>query len=288
MAAVENSMAGREAPGLRDQGASEETTGLADDIGILQGTVIRAPFSKLPWPTSWEFYSYFWTVVKSKASSLYTRAHYKRCMQKKGIASYLPVDFLKQQELKNKAKELYKQYYESLTAPNAEVINKICLSALSASSRGQIRARGPEKVSWELLKFKSARIVSHRCTPLGSESPDSSFRQCIVRLESEQQLSVRSSSPSSSAAQRQARALAWMPKSARAELDAVSAKAGAGDKQTVRDTVVEYVVMQTRVIRGKPEDWKLWGFTKATTPEMLQEDEDYWLRTVQAQTARGL
>lgn len=115
MAAVENSMAGREAPGLRDQGASEETTGLADDIGILQGTVIRAPFSKLPWPTSWEFYSYFWTVVKSKATALYTRAHYKRCMQKKGIASYLPVDFLKQQELKNKAKEMYKQYYESLT-----------------------------------------------------------------------------------------------------------------------------------------------------------------------------
>jgi len=151
-----------------------------------------------------------------------------------------------------------------------------------------MRARGSEKTSWELLKFKSARIVSHRCTPLGSESPDSSFRQCIVRLESEQQLFVRSSSPSSSAAQRQARALAWMPKSARAALDTVSAKAGAGDKQTVRDTVVEYMVMQTRVIRGKPEEWKLWGFTKATTPEALQEDEDYWLRTVQAQTARGL
>ena len=116
VATVESNMAGREAPSVQEKGSSEETTGLADDIGILQGTVIRAPFSKLPWPTSWEFYSYFWTVVKSKATALYTRAHYKRCMQKKGIASYLPVDFLKQQELKNKAKELYRQYYESLTA----------------------------------------------------------------------------------------------------------------------------------------------------------------------------
>jgi hypothetical protein len=114
VAAVEYSMAGRQAPGVRNKG--EEPSGMADDIGILQGTVIRAPFSKLPRPTSWEFYSYFWTVVKSKASALYTRAHFKRCLQKTGIASYLPVDLLKQQELKNKAKELYKQYYESLTA----------------------------------------------------------------------------------------------------------------------------------------------------------------------------
>jgi protein MBA1 len=139
-------------------------------------------------------------------------------------------------------------------------------------------------MSWELLKFKSARIVSHRCTPLGSESPDTSFRQCIVRLESEQQLSVRSISPAS-AAQRRTRALAWMPKSAQAKQNAVSAKSSAGDKQTVRDTVVEYVVMQTRVIRGKPEEWKLWGFTKATTPEVLQEDEDYWMKTIEAQSA---
>ena len=90
--------------------------GLTQDIGILQGTVIRAPFSKLPMPTSWEFYSYFWTVIKSKFTALYTRCHYKRCVHKTGIASYLPVDFLKQQELKNKAKKMYKQYYESLTA----------------------------------------------------------------------------------------------------------------------------------------------------------------------------
>lgn len=138
-------------------------------------------------------------------------------------------------------------------------------------------------MAWQLLKFKSARIVSHRAVPLGDEVPDTAFRQCIVRLESEQQLSV--GSVSSSATQRRTRGLAWMPESARAGRHAAGAKSNAAAKQTVRDTVVEYVVMQTRVMRGKPEDWKLWGFTKATTPEILQEDEDYWARTLQAQTS---
>jgi hypothetical protein len=61
-----------------------------------------------------------------------------------------------------------------------------------------------------------------------------------------------------------------MPKSAQAKQNAVSPKSSAGDKQTVRDTVVEYAVMQT----------------KATTPEVLAEDEDYWMKTVEAQSAR--
>ena len=116
VAIVEHGLAGRPSPDLREKKGSDSDQDMAEDIGILQGTIIRAPFSKLPWPTSWEFYSYFWTLVKSKFTALYTRAHFKRCMQKKGVASYLPVDFLKQRELKNKAKELYKQYYEGLTS----------------------------------------------------------------------------------------------------------------------------------------------------------------------------
>jgi mitochondrial protein MBA1 len=116
MAAVEKSMAGRESPDVKHQVSGDSEEAMADDIGILQGTVIRAPFSKLPSATSWEFYSYFWTVLKSKFTALYTRCHFKRCVHKKGIASYLPVDFLKQRELKEQAKKMYKQYYESLTA----------------------------------------------------------------------------------------------------------------------------------------------------------------------------
>jgi hypothetical protein len=89
---------------------------MAEDIGILQNTIIRAPFSKLPSPTSWEFYSYFWSLIKSKMSALYTRGHFKRCVHKTGISSYMPVDFMKQKDLKNTAKKMYKRYYELLAA----------------------------------------------------------------------------------------------------------------------------------------------------------------------------
>lgn len=89
---------------------------MAEDIGLLQNTVVRASFSKLPSPTSWEFYSYFWTLLKSRFTGLYTRSHFKRCVVKKGIKSYLPVDFLQQGALKSRAKKFYKRYYESLAA----------------------------------------------------------------------------------------------------------------------------------------------------------------------------
>lgn len=89
---------------------------MAEDIGLLQNTIIRAPFSKLPKATSWEFYSYFWSLLKARFTGLYTRSHFKRCVYKKGIASYLPVDFMKQKELKNKAKKMYKRYYDLLAA----------------------------------------------------------------------------------------------------------------------------------------------------------------------------
>ncbi len=89
---------------------------MAEDIGILQSTFIRAPFSKLPAPTSWQFYSYFWTYVKSRMSAIYTRSHYKRCVKKKGFVSYLPVDWLESPVLKSRAKRMYKGYYDRLAA----------------------------------------------------------------------------------------------------------------------------------------------------------------------------
>jgi protein MBA1 len=114
MAGAENTVRGQPAPNL--QTSKREVQEMAEDIGLLQNTVIRASFSKLPAPTSWEFYSYFWTVLKSRFTGLYTRSHFKRCVHKSGVKSYLPVDFLQQSMLKNKAKRFYKRYYELLAA----------------------------------------------------------------------------------------------------------------------------------------------------------------------------
>lgn len=112
MAGAEATVMGQPAPNL--QTGKRDVQEMAEDIGLLQNTVVRASLSKLPSPTSWEFYSYFWTVLKSRFTGLYTRSHFKRCVVKKGIKSYLPVDFLQQGKLKNRAKKFYKRYYESL------------------------------------------------------------------------------------------------------------------------------------------------------------------------------
>ncbi|KAJ4325640.1 hypothetical protein N0V94_000595 [Neodidymelliopsis sp. IMI 364377] len=257
---------------------------MSEDIGIVQNTIIRAPFSKLPPPTSWEFYSYFWSLFKSKMSALYTRAHFKRCVHKTGISSYMPVDFMKQKDLKNKAKKMYNRYYELLAAGDAKSLQKLCLPPFAQSLRSQIAARGPVKTTWTLRKFKSARIASHRCAPLGNDHPDTSYRQCVVRIESEQQLSIKPLARHT--ATPKARALKWAPQNAKKEADAVEVVEPRVKPQTSEvQTVVEYLVMQTRVIEGKEEDWKIWGFTTETTPAKMDEDELYWKRMLDVQSA---
>jgi protein MBA1 len=55
----------------------------------------------------------------------------------------------------------------------------------------------------------------------------------------------------------------------------------------VPKTVVEYLVLQKRVIRGKEEDWKVWGFAEESTPERIEKDEEYWRKTLDLQAAGG-
>jgi protein MBA1 len=115
IAGAEATVLGQPAPNVQTNN-TRDVQEMAEDIGLLQNTVVRASLSKLPSPASWEFYSYFWTVLKSRFTGLYTRSHFKRCVVKKGIKSYLPVDFLQQGMLKSRAKKFYKRYYESLAA----------------------------------------------------------------------------------------------------------------------------------------------------------------------------
>lgn len=312
MAGAEATVMGRPSPSL--QTSKRDVQEMAEDIGLLQNTVVRASLSKLPSPTSWEFYSYFWTVLKSRFTGLYTRSHFQRCVVKKGIKSYLPVDFLQQGVLKNRAKKFYKRYYESLAkyvsasscnssssvsrAPHArfreptdqssgdaKALRNICLPPLAASLRSQIAARGPVKMTWHLHRFKSVRIVSHRCAPLGGDQPYTSYRQCIVRLESEQTLITKPLSPRSES--HRTRAPVWTPSGAANNVAkkevAASAEPAAEAKQS--QTIVEYLVMQTRVINRKEEDWKIWGFTGETTPAKMEEDEAYWKKMLEIQTA---
>jgi protein MBA1 len=167
-------------------------------------------------------------------------------------------------------------------------------------------------MSWHLHKVKSMRVVSHRAAPLGEEQPDSAYRQVVVRIESVQSLkrSDSSSSKSASSSSRSAKPssspravappLPWVPDSVRQraekarqriqkledEGENVNQIVKSGDKYAdngVPKTVVEYLVLQKRVVRGVEEDWKVWGFAKESTPSVVASDEKYWAKMLDTQ-----
>ena len=61
-------------PAPRVNRAEEERTtdSLQEDIGLLQHTIVRAPFSQLPSPLSREFWAYFWAFIKAKGTGVYS------------------------------------------------------------------------------------------------------------------------------------------------------------------------------------------------------------------------
>ena len=59
-------------PRVNFERAQQDDGAMAEDIGLLQNTIVRAPFKDLPSFTSWQFWSYFWTLFKAKGTAFYT------------------------------------------------------------------------------------------------------------------------------------------------------------------------------------------------------------------------
>ena len=94
---------------------------------------------------------------------------------------------------------------------------------------------------------------------------------------------------SSPSASDKTRAPKWAPTQAqKTEVVSPAAEQSAEvqDKGKVQ-TVVEYLVMQTRVMDGKEEDWKIWGFASESTPAKIEEDEQYWKKMLDIQSANA-
>jgi protein MBA1 len=138
------------------------------------------------------------------------------------------------------------------------------------------------KMSWSLKKWKSARVVSHRASPMGEEHPDTCYRQVIVRLESVQHTRMAPKSIGKVAVK--GRKPAWTPDTVRTNGMATENSKSEEYVDETKD-VVDYFVMQQRVIHGKLEKWKAWGFTNVSTLETLKEDDEYWRKAVEIQTA---
>lgn len=240
------------APRVHMEQAQREAVGVAEDIGLLQDTMVRAPLKKLPNVWSPRFWRYFWALFKNKASSLYSRSVYNRIISnsKWAIVRFLPADSFNHGQLKKTAAKLYERIYLAYAERDVATIRRFCLPPLAGSFQKRIVSRGAGKLQWS-MKPRSLRVMSHRASVLGEEQDQNStaYRQVVVRIESMQTLkSIASGSQS------HAKPLRDDPKK-----------------------VVEYIVLQRRIVEGKEDDqWKVWGFAEESTPTKMLEDEAYW------------
>jgi protein MBA1 len=278
---------------------------MAEDIGLFQNTIVRAPFKEL-WKEAHGIrgvLGYYWNIVKHKGTAIYSRYYYRSCIQKTGWTKYLPVDPFNNTQYKVLAQRHYKQIYECFATGNVAPLEQICLTPLVKKLKTRIAARGNTTMEWQLHKFKSARVMSHRAAPLGEDTPDTAYRQVVVRLESVQSLTRSASkSKSSKSPSYAADHLPWVPDAARQRAEKARQRMrkledegeieneGVKSRETFLDngvpkTVVEYLVLQKRVIRGSEEDWKVWGFAEESTPRVLERDERYWARMLDVQAA---
>jgi protein MBA1 len=65
---------GGPAPSVTMGKMMKEIDSMAEDIGLLQNTIIRAPLGQLPPVYNRRFWGYMWTLIKSRAASLWTRS----------------------------------------------------------------------------------------------------------------------------------------------------------------------------------------------------------------------
>ncbi|KAF2034411.1 hypothetical protein EK21DRAFT_56584 [Setomelanomma holmii] len=289
------------APRVNMEKAQQDMGSLAEDIGLLQDTIIRARFSKIPAPWSLTFWGYYWKLLKSKATALYSRGAYNRCLFKRGFWSYMPVERFDGTKIKDIAKKHYEQIYSNFAKGNVKDATRFALPPLARNLKNRIEARGSLQMDWKLQKC-SARIVSHRASLMGDDLPDTAFRQAVIRLDTTQVLTMtpgkdgasksKSSKPSwtpYASKSSSPKGLRWKPENVKVQAQKDGPETTSIDfvDNGVPKKVVEYLVMQRRVVKGKEEDWKIWGFAQESTPEVIEEDEAYWRKTMAAQAEQA-
>jgi protein MBA1 len=174
-------------------------------------------------------------------------------------------------------------------------VSRLILPPLARNFQNRIDARGPLKMEWEMKKC-TARIVSHRASLIGDQSENTGYRQVVFRLDSKQVLKLRDAGSnngwmSHASKNSSPKGLRWVPEQAAKksrDVDKTSDRTSlefADNGETKR--VVEYLVLQKRVVKGKEEDWKVWGFAQESTPEVIEEDDAYWRKTMAAQAEQA-
>lgn len=139
---------------------------------------------------------------------------------------------------------LQSQMYIAYADKDEHTIRKICTDGLRDSLLARMASRQQDmKMTWEHISFnRKCKVMSHRAATLGSDG--AAIRQAVIRLDTRQKLSRYR---------------------ANGEVIAPSEKA---------KDILEYVVIQKRTIKGKEQDWQIWGTTEETTLEKVRRQRE--------------
>ena len=137
--------------------------------------------------------------------------------------------------------------YTSFAEGDVVGLRKLCTDGLYDSFRARIGSRPKgEKILWELVNYnKRSKLVSFRAARLPIEG--AGVMQAVVRIASRQKLT----------------------RLVKGKSGGMEVVPGSGKEKDV----VEYVVLQKQYESWKEGEWQVWGTTKETTLEDVEEWE---------------
>ncbi|RAL10551.1 uncharacterized protein BO97DRAFT_372271 [Aspergillus homomorphus CBS 101889] len=236
-------------PSTRTKTRGMARTELPQDFGILPGTYIRPLWKDMPsiFKQPQERLRLEWLWMKTGFQNFLGVLAYCRYFNKG-----LPLELKERRQI---AQQYHQRMYSAFAAGDTNTINKICCTGLAKDLNKRIAARPKnEKVTWSLDKYirnpstfwTGARVVSDRATQI-PELPDSGVRQVVVRITSKQSTG-KYTEPANGKTAKNSTAVAQDAKQ--------------------RDCT-EYLVLQKLRWTGEDTEWRVWGYTNATTVEDL-------------------
>lgn len=142
------------------------------------------------------------------------------------------------------AKSLYEKMYAQLAQGSVDGMRPQLCEPLYARLASRIRSRGSDpRLDWKLHEYIGQPwVVSYKVALFDiskRKGERDSIQQAVVRIRSRQSV----------------------------------AKAGARTPETKAQNVTEYFVIQKMIVRGKPQEWMVWGTAQPTTLETMQQKQ---------------
>ncbi|KAL9054929.1 MAG: hypothetical protein Q9162_003870 [Coniocarpon cinnabarinum] len=230
---------------LRDMFKTDE---VPEDLGLFPGTLIMPVGPEVPPIYSWSRWKMQLQRMVKKGRDLATVLYMKWSM---GFFKYQ----LQRRKIMPTAMALHRQVYAAVADGDEAEIRKVTTEGVRNKLIMQIQGRPESTVyEWDLVKYVGRpKIVSHIANqmpiPKNDDKEQNLMRQAVVRIQSVQRLTKEED---------------FLGKER--TLEPVHG-------QVAEKEVIEYIVIQKRVLQSVEEPWKFWGTTQPTTME-------HWAETI--------